>query len=159
MCVADVSTKAYGAVVYLYSDNNISFVKSKRCVAQALMLPKLELMAVVIATRMAKFVLPSLSVNHHLIPVHLWTVVKLYFHWINNGGHSNALVCQRVTEIRKNFPSNNWSFTPCTENPADSSPEAYPQYHWSHLRYGYMVHDDWQTLLIGQSGHQPISLM
>ena len=100
---ADASTKAYRAIVYLCSDNNISFVMSKSCVApiKALTLPKLELMAAVTATKVAKFVQASISASQHLIPVHLWTDSQIVLHWINNGSHSNSFVYQRVTEILK----------------------------------------------------------
>ena len=118
---ADASTKAYGAIVYLCSDNNISFVMSKSRVApiRALTLPKLELMAAVTATKVAKFVQASISASQHLIPVHLWTDSQIVLHWINNGSHSNSFVHQRVTEILKSFPSTVWSFTPSSDNPAD----------------------------------------
>ena len=76
-------------------------------------------MAAVTAIRVAKFVQTSLSVNNHLIPVHLWTDSQIVLHWIHNGCHSNMFVHQRVTEILKNFPSANWSFTPSSDNPAD----------------------------------------
>jgi len=117
---ADASTKAYGAIVYLCNNSNISIVMSKARVApiKALTLPKLELMAAVVATRVAKFVQTSLSVDR-VIPVHLWTDSQIVLHWINNGGHSNAFVRLRVTEILKNFPSTGWSFTPSADNPAD----------------------------------------
>ena len=60
---ADASTKAYGTVIYLLSNNDISFAMSKSRVApiKALTLPRLELMAAVTATRVAKFVHASLS--------------------------------------------------------------------------------------------------
>ena len=118
---ADASTKAYGAIVYLCSDNNISFVMSKSRVApiKALTLPKLELMAAVTATKVAKLVQAAISASQHLIPVHLWTDSQIVLHWINNGSHSNSFVHQRVTEILKSFPSTVWSFTPSSDNPAD----------------------------------------
>jgi len=118
---ADASMKAYGAIVYLCNNHDISFVLSKGCVApiKALTLPKLELMAAVATTRVAKFVQASLSANQHLIPVHLWTDSQIILHWINNGCHSNSFVYQRVTVILMSFPSTDWSFTPSADNPAD----------------------------------------
>ena len=117
----DASTRAYGAIVYLCSNGNISFVMSKSRVApiKTLALPKMELMASVTAIRMAKFAQTSLSVNNHLIPVHLWTDSQIVLHWIHNGCHSNMFVHQRVTEILKSFPSAIWSFTRSSDNPAD----------------------------------------
>ena len=78
----DASTKVYGVTVYLCSNNNTSFVMSTSCVVpiKVLTLSKLELMAAVTATRVAKFVQASLSVNDHLIPVHLWTDSQIVLH-------------------------------------------------------------------------------
>ena len=55
---ADASTKAYGAVVYLSSNENVCLAMSKTCVAtlKATSLPRLELMAALTATRLAKSV-------------------------------------------------------------------------------------------------------
>ena len=118
---ADASTKAYGAIVYLHCKDNLSFVMSKNRVApiKALTLPKLELMAAVTATRVAKFVQSSLSTYFQPIPVHLWTDSQIVLHWIHHRGQSNSFVKSRVAEIVKDFPSEKWSFTPSGDNPAD----------------------------------------
>ena len=72
---ADASIKAYGTVVYLHNGNDISLALSKSRVAplKTLTLPRLELMAAVTASRVAKFVQTSLSPANKLIAVHLWT--------------------------------------------------------------------------------------
>ena len=62
------------------------------------------MMAAVTATRVAKFVQASPTVNHHLIPVHLWTDSQIVLHWLHNGDRSNSFVHQQVTEVLKNFP-------------------------------------------------------
>ena len=60
---ADASIKAYGAVVYLRVNNHTAFVIAKTRVAavKELTLPKLELMATVIAAMVSKFITTSLS--------------------------------------------------------------------------------------------------
>lgn len=92
---------------------------SKSCVApiKALTLPKLELMAAVTATRVAKFV--QSSSNCKPIQAHLWTDSQIVLHWIYHGNHSNSFISQRVAEIVDNFPSDKWSYTPSGDNPAD----------------------------------------
>ena len=60
---ADASIKAYGAVVYLRVNNHTAFVIAKTRVAavKELTLPKLELMATVIAAMVSNFITTSLS--------------------------------------------------------------------------------------------------
>ena len=62
---ADASTRAYGAVAYLTSDNDVTFVMAKNRVAplKNLTLPKLELMVAVIASRVARFVIDALHLQ------------------------------------------------------------------------------------------------
>lgn len=57
---ADASTKVYGAVVYICQAKQRAFVIAKGCVAplKQVTLPRLELMAAVIATRLANLQLP-----------------------------------------------------------------------------------------------------
>ena len=57
-CFADASPRAYGAVVFLTQQNQVSFVTAKSRVAplKQLTLPRLELMAALVATRLTHFV-------------------------------------------------------------------------------------------------------
>ena len=118
---ADASTKAYGTVVYLQFGIEVSLAMSKGRVAplKSLTLPRLELMAAVTASRVAKFVQASLSPGDKPIAVHLWTDTQIVLHWLQNGTHSQSFVHQRINEIIQHFPAANWSFTPSEDNPAD----------------------------------------
>ena len=62
---ADASPKAYGAVAYLQQGMNSSLVMSKTRAAplKQLSLPKLELMAAVLATRLYLFITTSLNMK------------------------------------------------------------------------------------------------
>ena len=59
---SEASLKAYGAVVYICNEDQVTLVMSKSCVApnKTITLPKLELMAAVMVTRLANFVKSSL---------------------------------------------------------------------------------------------------
>ena len=83
---ADASLKAYGAVVYIPQGSQVSFVIAKTRVAplSKLTLPKLELMAALVATRLTKFVVSSLDGLYHDIPIHLWSNSQIVLHWIGN---------------------------------------------------------------------------
>jgi len=119
ICVfADVSTKAYGAFIYLRSNNDISF-ESHVAPIKTLTLPRFELMAAVTATKVAKFVQISLSPVDQPIAVHLWTDSQIVLHWLQNGTHSQSFIHQRINETLQHFPATDWSFTSSEDNPAD----------------------------------------
>ena len=65
---ADASTMAYRAVAFFTCGSEVTFVLAKNRVAplKNLTLPKLELMAVVIASRVAKFVSNALQLQDTL---------------------------------------------------------------------------------------------
>ena len=119
----DASTKAYGAVIYLSKANQTCLAMSKSRVApvKSVTLPKLELMAAVMGTRLAKFIQSSLTPHSHYLPirVHLWTDSQIVLHRINKNNSSKTFVSHRVTEIIKSFPVSMWSYTPSADNPAD----------------------------------------
>ena len=73
---ADASLNAYGVVVYILQGNQILFVVAKTRVAplRKLTLPKLELMAALVATRLTKFVANSLDGLYHNIPASSFVV-------------------------------------------------------------------------------------
>jgi len=119
---ADVSTKAYGAFIYLRSSNNeISFVMFKSHVApiKALTLPRFELMAAVTATKVAKFVQTSFSPVDQPIAVHLWTDSQIVLYWLQNGSHSQSFIHQCINETLQHFLDTDWLFTSSEGNPAD----------------------------------------
>ena len=74
---SDASTKAFGAVVYICKNNQISLVISKSHVApiESITLPKLELMKAIMATRLAQFVISALNLQCYVLPcnIHFWT--------------------------------------------------------------------------------------
>ena len=117
----DASTKAYGAVVYLCKNHQISLVMSKSRVApvKTLTLPKLELMAAVMAISLAQFVRSDLIYKLSSISVHLWSDSQIVLHWIYKHNTTEPFIANRISEIIDSFPPNMWSFTPSNDNPAD----------------------------------------
>ena len=81
---ADASPKAYGAVAYLQANNHTVFVMAKTRVAplKELTLPKLELMAALIATRISKYIATTLSIQD--ISIKLWSDSQIGFIVIKN---------------------------------------------------------------------------
>ena len=147
---ADASMKAYGAVVYLNRGEQVCLAMSKTRVApiKATTLPRLELMAAVTASRLAKFV-------HSAIPyiqqVHFWTDSQIVLHWIHRGTNPKPFIDHRVREICTTFPEASWSFTPSDDNPADlltrgiSTSQLQVSELWTQGPHWLLMKSDWPT--------------
>ena len=118
---ADASTKAYGAIVYIQQGNETSFVIAKTRVAplKQLTLPKLQLMAAVVATRLAKFVTASFSGHYDSMLVHLWSDSQIVLHWIHSQKKLKQFILHHVQEINQTFPTAVWHYCSTGDNPAD----------------------------------------
>ena len=92
--------------------------KSRVALIKMITLPKLELMAAVMATRLVKFVRSSLHLqtDSH---IHMWTDSQIVLHWIYKSHKSNPFISHRVAEIVGAFSANVWSYTPSSDNPAN----------------------------------------
>ena len=121
---SDTITKAYGAVVYISQNQEVSLVRSNCRVAplKTVTLPRLELMVAVMATRLVQFVKSAI----HLQPedssscIHMWTDNQIVLHWLYKlHNHSKPFISHCVTEIIGACPADSWSFTPSGDNPAD----------------------------------------
>ena len=114
---SDASIKAYGAVVYLYSQthSDTAFVIAKSRVAplKCPILPRLELMAALIAARLIN------SLNLINIPVYVWVDSQITLHWIHSSKRLPQFVTHQVAEINHLLPSVTWKYCPSGDNPAD----------------------------------------
>ena len=81
---ADASTKAYGAVVFLTSGDHATLVMAKNRVAplKSLTLPKLELMATVVASGVARFILDALHQQN--TPTYCWGDSQIVLYWLKS---------------------------------------------------------------------------
>ena len=116
---ADASTKAYGAVAFLCRKQEISFVMAKSRVAplKTLTLPKLELMATLVATRLGNFIIHSLSLQQPSI--YIWTDSQIVLHWIQSTKSLPQFVTHQILEMKQTLPDATWRYCPTTDNPAD----------------------------------------
>ena len=115
-CFADASQYAYGAVVYFTQDNEVSFVAAKTRVAplKELTIPRLELMAVLVASRLTNFV-----TNAILVPkssVFMWSDSQIVLHWIKSQKPLPMFVRSRISEIYSLLPSAIWNHCPTADN-------------------------------------------
>jgi len=115
---ADASIKAYGAVAYFRQDNCISLIMSKtrESPLKTISLPRLELMAAVLATRLAKFILSSIKCQ---CTVHLWPDNQIVLYWVNSSKKLKLFVCRHINEITSAFPTTVWQYCPTSDNSAD----------------------------------------
>jgi len=150
---ADASTKAYGAIVYLNSSSQVCLAMSKNRVAplKAISLTRLELMAVVTATRLAEFVCSSISQDQQSLRVYFWTDSQIVLYWISKATNSKQFISHRVKEIHTAFPKATWSFTPSSDNPADlltrglSTSQLQSSHLWTHSPSWLLDRSTWPT--------------
>ena len=118
-CFVDASKHAYGAVVFLTQNSEVSFVAAKTRVAslKTLTIPRLELMAALVGTRLTHFVMKTIPVPN--MSVFMWSDSQIALHWIKNKKPLPVFVRNRVTEITSLLPDAAWNYCPTTDNPAD----------------------------------------
>ena len=102
---ADTSIRAYGAVAYLCHNNHSSLAIAKTRVAplKTKTLPRLELMAAVVAARLATFVVSSLSPINENILIHLWSDSQIVLYWLHSHKTLKPFVASCVQEINELF--------------------------------------------------------
>ena len=118
-CFADVIQKAYGAVVFLVLQNEVTIVAAKSRVAplKELTLPCLELMAALVATRLTRFVLSSINLQDPLI--FTWSDSQIVLHWVKSQKQLLEFVRHHITEMQLTLPTVKWRYCPTLESPAD----------------------------------------
>ena len=77
---------------------------------KSLTLPKLKLMAAVIASRVAKFVNDALKLQD--TPTYYWGDSQIVLHWLASAKPLPQFVQRRVLEIKSAIPSVTWNFCP-----------------------------------------------
>eukprot|EP00112_Aurelia_sp_Birch-Aquarium-sp1_P014574 Seg316.1 transcript_id=Seg316.1/GoldUCD/mRNA.D3Y31 product="hypothetical protein" protein_id=Seg316.1/GoldUCD/D3Y31 len=121
----DAFPKAYGAAVYVRTVDmnghiNTKLVMSKSRVAplKRVTLPRLELLASVINTRLVSFIAESMK--REISQVVLWADSSIALYWIKGPSSKwKPFVANRVEEIQSKFSPDNWRYCPGKENPAD----------------------------------------
>ncbi|XP_041985487.1 uncharacterized protein LOC121737823 isoform X2 [Aricia agestis] len=124
-CFTDASLQAYAAVVYMrstYKDRNVvSFIIGKsRLVERAeqsnLQIPKLELLGVVIGSRLLRYVMKFLRLN--ILNQYLWTDSQIVLNWCTSEKLLPPFISKRVDNIKQNRELR-LRYVPTQINPAD----------------------------------------
>lgn len=121
----DASNMAMAAVAYLRINTEnesvtVRLICSKTRVAplKLLTIPRLELTAAVILTRLIKHLITVLDV--HEMPIFLWTDSLVTLNWISSHpSRWKDYVRNRVVVIQDTLPDAAWRFVPGNQNPAD----------------------------------------
>ncbi|KAK3752528.1 hypothetical protein QZH41_005140 [Actinostola sp. cb2023] len=121
---ADASGVAYGAVAYLLwptphgPEVRLIAAKARLAPLRQNTIPRLELMAALIASRLASLIYAEFKTKPSSVT--LWSDSKIVLHWIcSESALLKAFVGVRVTEIQTTWDPSCWRFVPTDLNPAD----------------------------------------
>ena len=126
-CFADSSETCYGCVCYAVSNHksNLLFSKTRVAPLKRLTIPRLELTAILLSVRMAKYVVNSLKEisSMNIKHIYFWSDSSCSLSWISSDRKFDCLfVKNRVNEINSitaEFPSCSFNFIEGINNPAD----------------------------------------
>jgi ribonuclease HI len=121
---ADASILAYGAAAYLVwsssSGREVRLVSAKARVAplRQTTIPRLELMAALLATRMAKTIYDKFKIKPSKVT--LWSDSMIVLAWLRSESTLlKSFVSVRVAEIQASWEPTDWRYVPTNLNPAD----------------------------------------
>ncbi|GFW89662.1 integrase catalytic domain-containing protein [Trichonephila clavipes] len=122
---SDASERAYAAVVYIkcfnesgQSQTRLLCSKSRVAPLKTLTIPRLELSAALLLSRLVKKVVPILQLPIHKI--WMWTDSTIALAWIKTKPHKlKTFVSNRVAEIQALSKDYHWKHVSSKNNPAD----------------------------------------
>ncbi|GFW21235.1 DUF1758 domain-containing protein [Trichonephila clavipes] len=122
---SDASERAYAAVVYIkcfnesgQSQTRLLCSKSRVAPLKTLTIPRLELSAALLLSRLVKKVVPILQLSIHKI--WMWTDSTIALAWIKTEPHKlKTFVSNRVAEIQTLSKDYHWKHVSSKNNPAD----------------------------------------
>lgn len=122
---SDASQHAFGACLYARSigDNNdvtvrLLCAKSKVAPLKPTTIPRLELCAALLASKLCKMVMESIRYTPSRL-IH-WCDSSIVLCWINNDTKKlKTFVANRIGEIKESTKASSWRYVPTNSNPAD----------------------------------------
>ncbi|XP_076396216.1 uncharacterized protein LOC105664283 [Megachile rotundata] len=141
----DASEQAYGACVYLRCVNKVKkcsvqliCAKSRVAPLKTITVPRLELCAAQLLTKLVKTVSEALQISFHKIK--LWSDSTITLHWIKSAPYTlKTFVANRVVDIQAGSNIDDWYHIATDENPADYISRGQTPYeflHNDHWLYG-----------------------
>lgn len=124
---SDASLKAYGACIFLkasYSDGTVScnLVTSKSRIApvKIVTLPRLELCAMLLLSKLIERLMSVLDKKITLTSVNLWSDSEVSLAWIkSHASRWHIFVSNRVSQIQELTADFHWRYIKSSDNPAD----------------------------------------
>ena len=118
---SDASTTAYGAAAYFVSQGTSKLVMAKAKVAplKSITLPRLELTAVLLASRLFSFIDEAYKQELNIIKTIIWSDSQITLCWLASQKQLPVYVRNRVQEIHKLAPSVEFKYIPTKDNPGD----------------------------------------
>ena len=121
---SDASEKAYAAVVYIRVNtgeaihSNIIASKTRVAPTKTITLPRLELMAAVLATQLVMHVKQALKRAD--MQIHCYSDSEITLAWIKaEPSRFKTFVANRIAEIQRHVAPQQWHYVNTKENPAD----------------------------------------
>ena len=126
---------------------SVALVSSKTRVAslkKQLTVPKLELSAALLTTKLVKSVAKDLKIP--VTHLYAWSDSAIVLGWLNNStSHWKVFVSNRVTQILDVISSSQWRHVPTKENPADHASRGLLPHEILHC-HGGMAQPGWNNL-------------
>ncbi|XP_076382470.1 uncharacterized protein LOC143260551 [Megalopta genalis] len=121
----DASERAYGACVYIRSQNNhgetiVELLVAKPRIAplKSQSIPRLELCGSLLLASLMTTVKKTLGLQ--IEPTVYWTDSTIVLHWLRSSPHTlRTFVANRVSEIQSTTTITDWLHVSSTDNPAD----------------------------------------
>lgn len=122
----DGSSSAYAANVYIRLDcgervyTHLIIAKSKITPTKPLTIPRVELCAAELATRLATWVNKSIRISVEKMPIYFWSDAMIVLYWIKGDiSRWKTYVANRVSKILSESSPHQWNHVDTKENPAD----------------------------------------
>ena len=121
----DASEVAYASVTYLKSMDEdghvyvtLLYSKTKVAPIKLVSLPRLELLASVLAAKSASYVIDSLKTPD--LKIFMWTDSTIVLHWVKGSSRQyKTFVGNRIQLLQELTEPSSWKWCPGNENPAD----------------------------------------
>lgn len=114
---ADASKLEYAAVAYVTDNDNANLILAKTRLnpTKEMTIPRLELMGVLIATRLTKYLKKELSFLEN--KSFIWTYSTCVLSWLNSNKDLPRFISNRIKEI-KDTKNIQFKYVPTKDNPA-----------------------------------------
>ena len=120
--------------------------KCKVATIKQISVPKLELEAAVLGTRLRTLIETEMTLEFE--KAYLWTDSRVVLDWISSTKKQNVFVSNRLKEIKKTTKTDEWNHVPTNFNPIQPTMERVALSHQKSPRNGLQHHNFCKTLKV-----------